>query len=143
MTDFGMAKLAAQHKGALARYLDATRGPTGDPHSHVESELASIERAMMVPPPFVPPGLVTADEARAAATPEGLIELNTLSLPVRLRMRDAYPGIPESEWAEKIRDKKAVGAENRGLVKHTLDQNGFGSCAGHGGERDVHAARRF
>jgi hypothetical protein len=75
---------------------------------------------MMEFPEGVPPGLVTAEEVRAAATREGLDELCTLSPPPRSRIRDAYPCIPEAEWFEKIRDKKAQQADNRGLVKHTL-----------------------
>ncbi|MEE9185232.1 MAG: hypothetical protein V3U39_12275 [Acidimicrobiia bacterium] len=133
MRDPDMAKLAAQHKGALARYLvQGDQWPRSEGHYHAEVELESIERAMMELPPGVPPGLVTADEVRAKATPEGLLELNTLWQPERGRMREAYPGIPEAEWADKIRAKKADEAQNRGLVKHTLDQNGFGSCASEG-----------
>ncbi len=127
-----MAKLAAQHKGALARYFDSDRDRHGLIVGHAEHELASIERAMMQRPPGVPPGLVTADEVRAAATPEGLRALDTLFHPFWPRMREAYAAIPESEWADKIREKKAIEADNRGLVKHTLDQNGFGSCASEG-----------
>ena len=86
----------------------------------------------MVPPPGVPPGLVTADEVRAKATPEGLAQLAEFSMPVRPRFRAAFATIPDREWADKIREKKAQEAENRGLVQWTLDQNRFGSCASEG-----------
>jgi hypothetical protein len=132
MNEPEMAKVAAQHKGALARYLDTDWDKNGVIVGRPETELASIERAMMEPPPGVPPGLVTADEVRARATPEGLAQLDTLLRPVVPRMREAYPGIPDKDWADAIREKKAQEADNRGLVKFTLDQNGYGSCASEG-----------
>jgi len=130
--DLAMAALAAQHKGALARYLTVPRGPSGSPEPHFEQELASIERAMMLAPPHVPPGLVSADEVRARATPEGLVQLDTLAMPVARRIGDAFKVIPERDWANVISERKRVESANRGLVKFTLDQNGFGSCASEG-----------
>ena len=132
MTTPEMADLAMRHKGAIARYLRESENPRSTGPNIVELELASIERAMMVWPQGVPPGLVTADEVRAAATEEGLDQLCKLYMPALSRVRDVFQVIPKAEWADKIRQKKSDEAENRGLVKHTLDQNGFGSCASEG-----------
>jgi len=78
-------------------------------------------------------GLITADEARAAATPEGLQQLDLLGMPKVPRVRDDFRLIPESEWMDLIQQRRQDEAFLRPLVEgFTLDQMSVGSCASEG-----------
>lgn len=118
--------LARLHRAALFRYM---HGGVSSGKAHLEVELASLERSLMVLPRGYRNGLITADEARAAATPKGLVDLDALTMPVCPRIGDDFKVIPEREWSDAIVRKRREEAENRGLVKFSLDQGPNGSCA--------------
>jgi hypothetical protein len=128
MTDLAgkyRGELATLHTQALGRYLTKRDDRTS-------RDLDSIERGMMKFPRGVPPGLITADQARARATPEGLVKLQELGEVIAPRIRDEFKVVPDSDWADAVEAKKKDGAPNRGLIRLTLDQNGHGSCASEG-----------
>lgn len=139
-TNEDVALLQRQYKRLLDRYLDPPRGDSTT--TRLDLDLAAIERRMIEMPPleqdvngaWLPKakGLVTWDEARANATPEGLEKLNLLDMPKVPRVRDDFKLIPEREWADAIQQKKADEAENRKLVTLQVDQNGNNSCASAG-----------
>ena len=71
---------------------------------------------------------ISADEARAGATPKGLIRLNSLEIPKGPRIRDAFSLIPMDEWAERAAHLRAEEESNRLFISLTLRQL-VGSCA--------------
>jgi len=134
------AELQAHYLRCLHRYNDPPRGV--DDRRLGEIELARAEHDLLEHPPphknesgvWVPraKGLITADEARAGATPEGLAELESLEVPRGPRVRDDFKLIPKNELDDAFQQKKKDEALNRPFVKHGLDQDGVGSCASEG-----------
>jgi hypothetical protein len=118
------------YRDLLLRYQDPPRGDVGT--EVLEAELEKAERRLLDDaPPSFGRGLVTFEEVRANATPERLADLCRLEIPPAPRLSDEPKFVlyPEREWTDVIQEKKSVKAENSGLVLHTLDQNGYGSCA--------------
>ena len=130
-------ELRARDRRCLHRYDDPPHG--WNDRQMVEHDLAKAEHDLLAHPPphknvfgvMVPraKGLITADEARAGATPEGLAELESLEMPKGLRVRDDFKLIPKNELDDAFQQKKKDEALNRQLIEHTLDQRSVGSCA--------------
>ena len=133
-------KLRAHYLRCLHKYNDPPRGV--DDRRTVEIDLADAEHDLLAHPPlhrndagvWLPraKGLITADEARAGASVDGLRELEWLDAVKAPRVRDDFKLIPEREWDDALQQKKRDEAMNRPLSPFRLDQDGVGSCAAEG-----------
>jgi hypothetical protein len=124
-----MADVNQQYKDTLWRYLEAPAGTRA--RKKLSPLLAAYELRLREQGPKNP-GLVTADEVRATASPEGLKVLDRLSMPRAPRIRDAFTIIAENEWLDAIQQKQADKATSRPLILFSLNQKSIGSCAGEG-----------
>jgi len=86
-------------------------------------------------------GLITADEARARATVDGLKQLHELEIPKVPRIKDDFKIVPVREWPEAIAEKKQKEATNRALVKWLWDQRSSGACTSYGTSHCVSATQ--
>ncbi len=136
-----MTKLDERYRVLLSQYQDPPKGNSA--RKDLEAELSQVEHLLIENPPgyrnergqVVPraKGLVTAEEARAGATSEGLEDLHRLDPVKPRRIRDDFRTIPVNEWRDRIAERKRLDAMSRPLVeKLTADQDGFGSCASEG-----------
>ena len=122
--------VATRHRDALTEYLRAPEHSAQ--RAEADYRLSLVENRLCERPPGYRDGLISAEQARACATSGMLQRLAGLSMPRRSRIRDDFKIIPEREWSDAIEQRKRVEAQNRPLVRFTLDQNGFGSCASEG-----------
>lgn len=77
-------------------------------------------------------GLITADEVRAGASPEGLEQLEAFDHPKRPRIRDVFKVTPVRLWRDRLAEKRAAEAITPGLGPLTLSQRSIGSCGSEG-----------
>jgi hypothetical protein len=92
-------------------------------------------------------GLITPEEVRAHATPEGLRQLDELHDARRVvdgapRIRDGFRVKPVSEWREAIAEKKRQEAQNRGHVRWLWAQRRSGACTSYGTAHCVSATQK-
>ena len=119
-----------RYRELLTRYFDPPRGATDQ--ADLDSQLVLAEDAILTRTAFRP-GLLTYEQVRANATPEGLAELSRLEIPRSPALRNSeFRLIPEGDWLDAIQQKQQDAAENSGLVQFTLDQDGIGSCGSEG-----------
>lgn len=140
---------SARHRGLLSQYLDPPRGASD--RADIEHRLSHVEDWLARNPPqyknekgvWLPrgKGLITADEARARATPEGLKQLEEFEMPKAPRIRDDFGVIPVREWPDMIQQKKQEEATNRGFVKWLWDQRSSGACTSYGMSHNVSATQ--
>ena len=122
---------AAEYLYVRKSYLAAPAGTSR--RQRLSVALKRCEDGLMTPPFGCTSGkLITADEARAIATPEGLKVLSQFGMPQVARVRDAFTVIPIKDWVDAIKEKQANEAINRPFVEFSLNQASVGSCASEG-----------
>ena len=132
--------LAERHAALMQQYLDPPHGEIN--RQAIEQELGNVETALLRYRPAYQDekgiwwprstGLISVEQARAEAEPEGLKWLRQFDGLQTPRFRDAFQVIPEKDIPDAIAEKKEQQAENIHLIKFRLDQNGYRSCASAG-----------